>query len=159
MSTTKKVLTSTIAFILFSMPFTNVAMAASEESPSKEGAYEGIEAVSTLEKTLKEDNITQEELDELDENIKEELAKEESGPSTQKYFGTAKKALKFVVDHPKLIPGKKLRGWVEKYGGKAVDQLDMVEVTTKAGMVNALKPVMPEHVAQAIADFTFTFVL
>lgn len=155
MNSFKKVLASTIALVLLSIPFTNVAMAASANKD-----YEGIESGGSLEKVLKEDDVTQEELDEYQEYVNKKLAEETQKPSPRWKVSTIKKGLEFIVQHKSVIPGKKLRGWVGKYGGKMVDALDNAKVTTKAGLVQAaVKVKVPQHVAEAIVDFLFAFLL
>lgn len=81
-------------------------------------------------------------------------------PTPQWKLGAVKKAVKFVVNNKSLIPSKKVRGWVSKYGGKMIDALDFVETGTKVGLQLAFEEAsIPKNVAKALADFIVTFIL
>ncbi|HLR09327.1 MAG TPA: hypothetical protein VK136_08740 [Bacillota bacterium] len=96
-------------------------------------------------------------MDKYSQYAKEEMANE---PTPQWKLGAVKKAVKFVVNNKSLIPSKKVRGWVSKYGGKMIDALDFVETGTKVGLQLAFEEAsIPKNVAKALADFIVTFIL
>lgn len=146
----KKFLTATLAITLLSIPFSNVAMAAKSEAKSTQYG-------DSLEAVLEEDNVSKKEMEEYTEYVSSELSKQ---PTTYWKLGAAKTAIKFVVDNKALVPGKKLRGWVDKYGGKMMNGIDNLEVASKAGLQLAFEEAfIPKNVAKALADLVVIFIL
>lgn len=112
---------------------------------------------NSLEQVMEKDNVSKKEMDEFIKYGKSELSKE---PTTYWKLGAAKTAIKFVVDNKALIPGKTLRGWVDKYGGKMMNGIDNLEVASKAGLQLAFEEAkIPRNVAKALADLVVIFIL
>ncbi|ETT85572.1 hypothetical protein ACWFN4_27830 [Bacillus mycoides] len=110
-----------------------------------------------LDKVLKEENISQQELIDYGRYVNEESSK--NGMQEIK-ISAAKKAIKFMVKNADTIPSKTVRDAVKKYGGKIVSALDTIETYSWWGIANGLNKVgVPDRYATLIADFIVTFIL
>jgi len=89
--------------------------------------------------------------------MKAEISKQ---PTPRWKLGAVKTAIKFVVRHSSLVPGKTLRGWVKKYGPKMEKAMDLLENGTRIGLKLAFEEAgIPKKIAAALADFIVTFIL
>ncbi|EUJ47416.1 hypothetical protein [Listeria rocourtiae] len=68
--------------------------------------------------------------------------------------------MKFAIKHVNVIPSKKVRDVVKKYGGKIIKAIDTIDTYTWYGIAKALTKVgIPDKYADLIADFLVTFIL
>ncbi|MFP7492957.1 hypothetical protein SFC66_04135 [Terribacillus saccharophilus] len=153
----EKFVAAGLAITLLSVPFSNVAMAASEAKVTLEASE--FQIGDSLRAVWEEDNVSKEEVDKFVNYANTELSK--GGEFTVQWkLAGAKKIIKFVVDNKEIVPGKTLRGWVDKYGSKMIDAIDNLEVASKAGLQLAFEEAgIPKNVAKALADFIVTFLL
>ncbi|MCM3736009.1 hypothetical protein M3215_09285 [Bacillus cytotoxicus] len=116
-----------------------------------------LDKVLNLDKVLKQENIPQKELVNYRDYVQEQVGKESMKEGK---IGAAKKAIKFMVEHSDTIPIKYIRDLVNKYGGKIIEALDVIEVYTWYGItVGLMKVGIPEKYASMIADFIVKFIL
>ncbi|MBC1435378.1 hypothetical protein HB848_08500 [Listeria rocourtiae] len=116
-----------------------------------------VEFSSALSEALKEDGVTQQQWNNYIAEIKAAVAQE----TTPRWKGAAiKKAMKFAIKHVNVIPSKKVRDVVKKYGGKIIKAIDTIDTYTWYGIAKALTKVgIPDKYADLIADFLVTFIL
>lgn len=129
------------------------------QTPSKAESIElkTLKESTELDKILKEENISKQELINYGNYVKEQSSK---GNMQEIKISAAKKAIKFMVQNADLIPSKTVRDAVKKYGGKIIRALDVIEVYSWWGIANGLMKVgIPEKYAILIADFIVNFIL
>lgn len=113
--------------------------------------------MSELDKVMANENISEQELIDYGNFVKEEVSEE----VTQQWKGAVvKKAVKYMVDHSDIIPSKAVRDVVDKYGNKIISAIDTAETYTWYGIATALTKVgVPDKYADLIADFIVKFLL
>ncbi|HHQ2480902.1 TPA: hypothetical protein ACSPJ7_005287 [Bacillus cereus] len=112
-----------------SIGFTALTSTLSTETSkvSTQSMYQ-LENVSELDAVLKQEGLSQKQLAEYGEYVKEESSK---GP-TKRWKGAAlKKDIKFTIDHIETIPSKTLRMGMKKYGNKVINAIDTIEGDSK----------------------------
>lgn len=135
---------------------TSSAFAAETFKISTQSLYH-LQNASELDTVLKQEGLSQKQLAEYGEYVKEESSK---GP-TKRWKGAAlKKVIKFTIDHVETIPSKTLREGMKKYGNKVINAIDTIKVYSWYGIASALvKAGVPNKYANLIADFIVKFLL
>jgi len=149
------------------LAFTGISPGFASASSSKETTKEvyvqendfgySITAPTELDRIIKEENLSVDELIKYGNYVKAETSSEFS---IQWKGAVVKKAVKYMVDHSNIIPSKKLRNAVDKYGKNIIKGIDTAETYTWYGIATALsKAGVPDKWADAIADFIVKFLL
>lgn len=161
MSSKKTVLKVSSAALALSIGFTALAPTASyaqNKDADLKVQQNQLQQPSELDRVLKEENITESQLIEYGNYVKEQTGAD--GAEARWKASAIKKGLKFAIDHANTIPSKAIREAVQKYGNKAISAIDTVEVYTWYGIASALTRVgIPDRYADLIADFIVKFIL
>lgn len=125
-----------------------------------------VQETNTLKSILKQENITNKELNNFSNYIRKEIINQSiNQPNNQsidstKITGPIRDSVIFILKHADKIPIKAVRDAVNKYRSKLINFFETLDAWTWYGISNGLIKIgIPPQVADIIADFIVTFFL